>query len=131
MRSSDRVRSAPLTLRTVTRFAVVSLIPIVALGWFLGGQARGSLRSQTAEVYAMTANAIFNMAGELIVAPADFEAGAVFSPERAKLVDELIRRAGADPLDVRVLIADPEGRVIYANQAVDRGTTVPRSKQFE
>ena len=99
------------------RFAVVTLLPILALGWILDSTVRNTIENRTAQVYGGMTTAMFRMASDAIVQPQDFATGQPLPPERAKIIDYLITRVGADPSEVKVSIIGRDRRVIYTNQA--------------
>jgi diguanylate cyclase (GGDEF)-like protein len=129
------VNSAGSTRRflqsTATKFAVVSLVPIVTLGWLLSSALRETVESRTEAVYAGTTTAMFNMASDVIARPEDFTSGDPLQPERAAMVDELIRRIGVDEEQVRVRMITPDRTVIYASRAADVGTTVANHAELQ
>src|SRR4051812_22311246 len=115
------VRSGERPLRsTLARFAVVTLLPILVLGWFLDSTVRHTIENRTADVYGGMTTAMFRMASDAIVSKEDMERGAPLPPERAAVVDYLIKQVGADPTDVRVRIVTLDRHVVYANQPADR-----------
>ena len=54
------------------RFAIVTLLPILALGWILDGMVRDTIEHRTAQVYGGMTTAMFRMASDAIVQPQDF-----------------------------------------------------------
>jgi diguanylate cyclase (GGDEF)-like protein len=125
-----RVGLRRVTRSTIALFAVVSLIPMVSLGWFLSVENRQAMEARTADVYGSMTAGIFELAKGAIVAPEDFAPGATFSPERAEALQGLLHRLGGDSSTVRIRIVDRSGRVLFANQPEDADTTLPSSDQF-
>jgi diguanylate cyclase (GGDEF)-like protein len=118
------VRSEERPLRsTVARFAVVTLLPILVLGWFLDSTVRHTIEHRTADVYGGMTTAMFRMASDAIVSKEDMTRGTALPPERSSVIDYLIKQVGADPTDVRVRIIDLDRHVLYANQTADRTDT--------
>jgi len=113
------------------RFAIVSIIPMLALGWLLNTEVRASISARTADVYGSMTNVLFRMAADAIVQPVDFEPDTVaLPPERAELVNVLLARLGAPSEQVRVQIAQRSGRVVFANAAAGPASTVPVTGPF-
>jgi diguanylate cyclase (GGDEF)-like protein len=105
---------------SAARFAIVTLLPILALGWVLDGMVRDTIEHRTAQVYGGMTTAMFRMASDAIVKPEDFASGQPLPAERAAVIDYLIAQVGADPSEVRVTIIGLDRKVIYANQEGDR-----------
>jgi diguanylate cyclase (GGDEF)-like protein len=120
------VRSEERPLRsTLARFAVVTLLPILVLGWFLNSTVRHTIENRTADVYGGMTTAMFRMASDAIVSKDDMTAGTALPPERTAVIDYLIKQVGADPTDVRVRILSLDRHVLYANQPEDRASATP------
>ena len=114
------------------RFAIVTLLPILALGWILDSMVRDTIESRTAQVYGGMTRAMFRMASDAIVQPEDFATGQPLPPERASIIDYLITQVGADRSEVRVSIIDRERRVLYTNQSDKTvGKVIPPSEQID
>ena len=101
---------------SAARFAIATLLPILALGWILDSTVRNTIESRTAQVYGGMTRAMFKMASDAIVQPKDFERGGPMPAERAQIIDYLIAQVGADRSEVRVSIIGLDRKVIYANQ---------------
>jgi len=106
------------------RFALVTLVPVLALGWFLDVAVRHAVESRAADVYGQMTEVLFHLGVDTLVGPLDFTSGAPLSPQRAEIMDTLIQKVGAKPETVRVRMVTPSGGVIYANRRDDVGTRV-------
>jgi diguanylate cyclase (GGDEF)-like protein len=106
------------------RFALVTLIPVLALGWFLDVAVRHAIENRTAEVYSGMTEVLFHTAVENLMRPQDFSSPAPLSPQRAAILDNLNQRVGAKPGTVHVRMVTPSGRVIYTNRPTETGMQV-------
>jgi diguanylate cyclase (GGDEF)-like protein len=123
------VRGGFRPLRAVGfRFALASLLPVLALGWFVNSAVRDTIETRTADVYGGLTSAMFRMASDFIVQPDDFERGGPLPPDQAAVIDLLIAEVGADNDDVRVQIVTRDRRVIYGNRPEDVGDRVEASE---
>jgi diguanylate cyclase (GGDEF)-like protein len=115
---------------TLARFAVVSLVPTLALGIVLSVQVRDAMEDRTAKVYGEMTNAIFHLAADIVVQPGDLDPGAPAPPPRAATLKALIKRLGGTENIVRVRVVRPDGTVAYGNHDADTGTTVRLAAPF-
>jgi diguanylate cyclase (GGDEF)-like protein len=129
MRSIGGVRGAVLR-SALTRFAIVSLIPTLALGLILSAQVNRAMEQRTAKVYAEMTDGIFHMAEDLVVQPGDLTADTPVPSPRAVTLKALIERLGATQDTIRVRVTRPDGSVAFGNHDEDAGTKVELDGPF-
>ena len=104
------------------KFALVSLIPVLVLGWVLNTTTRTSITSRTTELYGATTSSVVRLGAAALFRPEDFLAGNRIDDGRRKLIDDFLLDIGADSSSVRVLVVDPGGRTVYSNYGVRSAT---------
>ena len=114
----------------VLRFALVSLLPIAALGWRLESAVRDAIEERAGEVYGGMTSLMFRMTADYLVTAEDFTSDAPMPPEREGFIESLLAGFGAEDDEVRVIFAAPDGRVVYANRDADRAQAVPVTGPF-
>lgn len=112
------------------RFAVVSLIPIAALGYFLDSAVRQAIESRSGDVYAGMTHVMFRMAAGFLVQPEDFTSESGLSPERVANVEGLLSQLGVSDESVRVVFAAPDGRVVFATHGEEVGRAISPNQAF-
>ena len=112
------------------RFAAVTLVPILALGWFVSSEVRTAIERRSGEVYGGMTSLMFRLVSDYLVTPGDFEKDEPLADDRAKFIDDLIGQFGVGDEQVRVRFVAPSGTVIYANRSGE-AASVARTPEFE
>jgi diguanylate cyclase (GGDEF)-like protein len=113
-------------LRTTgLRFAVVTLLPVLALGWFLNSTVRHTLEARTADVYSGMTSSMFRLASDYVVHEEDFERGVALPDGQADLIDGLIDKVASGSSGVRVQIIGLDRTVLYAYPRNGVGARAP------
>ena len=121
MPSSTRRRHSQL--RLLSKFALISLLPIVGLGWWITQQLRAASDLQALHAYQRASAALLSpLVAPLSELDADGSAGAALSD----VFEQAGRFVVNDSPSVRLRVVSPRGTIIFSwPEGERRGTPVP------
>ncbi|MGI8794154.1 MAG: putative bifunctional diguanylate cyclase/phosphodiesterase [Acidimicrobiales bacterium] len=90
---------------------MASLIPLIALAFFLSHELRNAIERRASAAYLANAETMFDLMAHSLLQPTDFDG--VLDEGRQKLFDDLLSKAGP-PDRVRVRLVARSGTVVYS-----------------
>jgi diguanylate cyclase (GGDEF)-like protein len=101
--------------RLTLKFAIASLVPILALGWVLSVATREQIESRSTQLYGKTTASIVRLGGTLLFQERDFQPGGHMDAVREKQTRTFLDNVSLESSVVRLLAVAPDGRVVFSN----------------
>jgi diguanylate cyclase (GGDEF)-like protein len=101
--------------RLTLKFAIASLVPILALGWVLSVATRHQIEHRSTQLYGKTSASIVRIGGALLFRPEDFEPGAYMDATRDRQTRTFLENMSIRSTEIRMIAVAPDGRVVFAN----------------
>jgi diguanylate cyclase (GGDEF)-like protein len=101
--------------RLTLKFAIASLVPILALGWVLSVATRHQIEHRSTQLYGKTSASIVRIGGTILSRPDDFRPGAYMDASRERQTRTFLENMSIRSTEVRMIAAAPDGRVVFAN----------------
>jgi signal transduction histidine kinase len=129
IRTERTTREPKATSHLMVKFAVLSLVPLVLLGFVLAQTIKGQIRDRALEGAKVSAQVAARLGILPLLTPEDLQRG--LSPERLRALDRTLRTSliGQEVASIRIWA--PDGRVVYSDDASLIGRVFEDNEELE